>query len=241
MGVQFGGPVAVGFDVPPPGEFPCDDSAQPAYGAALVSLLPWGLAWARSEASNTSRLLLGLAHELACLRSRALVLLAEADPRTTSEMLPDWERNLGLPDLCAGGDGSVQDRQRDVLARFTENGPPTPDYLVAFAAALGFRITITELDTFRAGWSRAGESLDNIGKRFLAGSSRAGEHLDNDVSNQFTFIVDVAYCLPADRVRLECAMARIIPAHTRALYRYQYVLTPVPTRVSLTPPLQTRA
>lgn len=71
-----------------------------AYLSQLISLLPPGDALAREPGSRLERLLSVPAAELARVDGRVEALLTESDPARTAEMLEDWERALGLPDVC---------------------------------------------------------------------------------------------------------------------------------------------
>lgn len=71
-----------------------------AYLDQLLALLPPGAALVREPGSPLVRVLGVTAAELARVDARAEQLLLEADPQETAEMLSDWERALGLPDIC---------------------------------------------------------------------------------------------------------------------------------------------
>lgn len=71
-----------------------------AYLSQLIGLLPPGDALAREPGSVLERLLSVPAAELARVDGRVEALLLESDPAQTAEMLQDWERALGLPDVC---------------------------------------------------------------------------------------------------------------------------------------------
>jgi uncharacterized protein YmfQ (DUF2313 family) len=71
-----------------------------AYLLQLIGLLPPGDALAREPGSVLERLLSVPAAELARVDGRVEALLLESDPARTTEMLTDWERALGLPDIC---------------------------------------------------------------------------------------------------------------------------------------------
>ncbi|MFN7306541.1 MAG: putative phage tail protein [Acetobacteraceae bacterium] len=71
-----------------------------AYLSQLIGLLPPGDALAREPGSVLERLLSVPAAELARVDGRVEALLLESDPARTAEMLADWERALGLPDIC---------------------------------------------------------------------------------------------------------------------------------------------
>jgi uncharacterized protein YmfQ (DUF2313 family) len=70
------------------------------YLRLLQSLLPWGKAWNREEDSVLTQLLTGQAVEFARVETRSRELAVERDVRTSTELLGDYEEELGLPDLC---------------------------------------------------------------------------------------------------------------------------------------------
>jgi len=78
----------------------------------------------------------------------AELILTEADPRTTSFLLPDWERVLGLPDPCAGQLPTVDLRRAAVVSKITQRGGQSRPFFIALAAKLGFIITITEFSQY---------------------------------------------------------------------------------------------
>ncbi|MGE4528145.1 MAG: putative phage tail protein, partial [Rhodospirillaceae bacterium] len=70
--------------------------------------------------------------------------LDELDPRTTLELLPDWERVCDLPDTGAALGETIAARRGAVQARLTATGGQNAPYFIALAAALGFEIEIYE-------------------------------------------------------------------------------------------------
>ena len=64
------------------------------YAVAMQALLPLGQAWPRGEDSALMKVVRGLCRIWGDFEIRASHLLEqESDPRTTIELLPDWERN----------------------------------------------------------------------------------------------------------------------------------------------------
>ncbi|MCP3916135.1 MAG: YmfQ family protein [bacterium] len=182
----------------------------PDYLQHLQGLLPQGHAWTTDRHAVLTRFLLGLAFELARVDGRAQSLLLEADPRTTRELLTDWERALGLPDPCTGQPETLQERRAAIVTRLTESGGLSRAFFIGLAAALGFEVSIEEPRQFRCGSSRCGDRLfgdewryvwivhaPHVTVRFFrCGSSRCGERLGS-WSNQL----------------LECVFRRLNPAH----------------------------
>jgi uncharacterized protein YmfQ (DUF2313 family) len=170
------------------------------YALQFLQLLPPGVAWSREVTSTIGQVFLGLAAEAARLDARMAALVEEADPRTTLELLPDWERVTGLPDPCAGDDQTLAGRRRRVVTQLTQVGGQSPDYYVAVAADLGYAITITEGETNPWSW------------RVHAPSTTIEEMTCNSFCDESirSWGNDV----------LECALNRIKPAHTTVEFAY---------------------
>lgn len=188
------------------------------YRTQLQALLPTGAVWPRDPDSVLGRTLDGLAKEFARVDARAGALPEEADPRSATELLPDWERVAGLPDNCRNTlRDTLQDRRADLLSKITSSGGQSRAYFVEVAAAQGYDITIEEFRPFRAEESSAEDPVYDedwlhawrvrapatSATFFRAGQSTAGEPLQawgND--------------------SLECRINQIKPAHTIALFAY---------------------
>lgn len=120
-----------------------------AYLAQLQALLPQGAAWPRDADATLTQLLAALAEELARVDLRADDLLNEADPRTTYELLTDWERVAGLPDPCTPDDASIDERRMSLVQRLTMLGGASAAYFIALAEVLGYPgATVTEFRPF---------------------------------------------------------------------------------------------
>ena len=186
------------------------------WGEGLLRLMPTGLAWSRETDAVNAQVIRSLGGSYARLNARANYLLVDAFPATTAELLPEWEATLGLPDPCAGPDQSEPERVMHVVARLTQqNGPSIPG-LTAYAATLGYDITIQEFAPSRFGqdfgmdfggddWAHAwqisapGFSID----QFTFGA--------NDFGDPFATWGNTV---------LFCEMQRLKPAHTILLFSY---------------------
>ncbi len=193
------------------------------YLSMLKSLLPRGQAWNRESPSILSATLTVMALAFQRVADRAHDLVEESDPRTTREMLEDWERNYGLPDACTGVATTLQERRQAVLQKKTSIGGQSKAYFIARAAALGYAdVTIREYRPFTCGRSRCGETLGGPPTnrfiwtvhvpgprvtRFKTGGSRCGESLGK----------------VARAVDLECVLQKLSPAHTRLIFFYDGV------------------
>lgn len=128
------------------------------YLEQLQALMPRGDALTRELGTDLSNLLLSLADEFARVDARAEKLLEEIDPRTTTELIAEWERVTGLPD-CAPIGPTLGARRSDVVHRLTLIGILTPQFLEDQLLALGFTATIREFECFEVGFSQVGEEL----------------------------------------------------------------------------------
>ena len=95
------------------------ESAILAHGEALERLRPPGLVWTSDASSVSRQLYTALGAELARVTGRAADLVREADPRTSVELLEDWERVLGLPGPCGTLEPTVVLRQFAVHAKLS--------------------------------------------------------------------------------------------------------------------------
>lgn len=187
------------------------------YGEQLDALLPQGLAWPREQDARIRLLTRALAEEFSRVDARGDDLVLEANPATTSELLPEWEAAAGLPDECVPSGQTLQERRAALISKLTELGGASRSYFIQLAASLGYTITIDEFAPFRAGISHAGDPLagenwmyvwrinapETTVTDFRASLSAAGEPLrkwGNDL--------------------LECVFNRLKPAHTVLLFGY---------------------
>ena len=180
----------------------------------LKALLPPGIAWPR-DGGTQDDVLGALAEELARVDARAADLLEEADPRTTAELLPDWERAFGLPDPCVDLPDTYGERIVALVEKMSRIGGQSPTYFIALAARLGFTVTITEFDPFTV--------EDTVEDTITGQDWQFAWQVNAPPETVTAFTVDGYVTEPlADwgNVRLECAIARLKPAHTTVLFAY---------------------
>lgn len=196
-----------------------------SYADQLRALLPTGAAWPTDPDSNLGQLLAGIAEELARVDARSEALLDEADPRTTLELLGDWERVAGLPDACFGQPDNIPERQVAVVSRISGVGGQSRAYFSELAASLGYVVTIDEFRPFRCG--------DVCGGRTYGAEWRHVWRM-NILPNDYDVPDDQFYVTQfrcGDRcgkrlrgwgaINLECLVGRHKPAHSVVLFSYQ--------------------
>ena len=177
----------------------------PSYAAMLRQLLPPGAAWSRDPASKMGALMLALAQEPARLDARALDLIEEADPRTTNEILSDWERVAGLPDPNIPAPTTLAARQTALLDRLVSRGGLAQADFINLIGRFGYAATITTHTPFAAGVGYAGGLL-------------------YDTPSIFWWAVNVT--VPVGTVTpigaLENAVRRQAPDHTYPTFNYSH-------------------
>ena len=193
------------------------------YGQQLRQLLPQGAAWDFAEDSSFAQLLAALGEEFARIDGRALALIEEADPRTTLELLPDWERIAGLPDACTGAPDNVGERQIALHQKLTRTGAQNRGAYIELAARVGYLIEIEEHRPARMGM-RLGERLNGPLWTFVW---TVHVRPFDGWLEEVTFLAQARL---GDRlgVRLrgfgaldvECLIRRAAPAHTNVLFAY---------------------
>jgi len=185
------------------------------YRQQLLVLLPPSDVLDISDGSQLHSLLDAMSAELARVDGRVDDLLRELDPRSASELLNDWETELGLPSACAPLAISLGERRDAAHAKLTERGGQSRQYFIDLAAKLGFTVTITEFKrhTVRSGvnqplfnqawafWFRINAPATTI--RVATVRSGVDEPL-RSWGNEL----------------LECAIDEDKPAHTQVLYAY---------------------
>lgn len=183
------------------------------YLSQLHALLPQGPAWDMERVPELGVVLAGIAQEMARIDARAVALNAEMDPTLVTELVPDWEAVMDLPDACLGLAPSFSDRQKAVQQRLIAVGSQRAAYFIAIAKSQGYpNATITQYRAPRFGKSRFGVShfgtwsaqfmwtLNTggrlqLGRRF--GASFWGERFGANAGSS-----------------LECLIRRYAPAHT---------------------------
>jgi uncharacterized protein YmfQ (DUF2313 family) len=185
------------------------------YGDHLQALLPQGGAWPRDRSATLTKFLQAWGDEFARIDGRGDQLIEEADPRTTLELLADWERVAGLPDECMGPGQTTAQRRAALLQRLTKLGGQSPAYYIDVAAALGFTITIDEF--------RAHDVDDDVDYPLLGSDWNFAWQVNSALNTVVELTVEDTVDDPLafwSTVPLECVIRRLMPAHTVVIFAY---------------------
>lgn len=183
-----------------------DLEAQPTADSLLpqiLPLLPRGAAWGTDEVGDgrgASPVQRSVWRAFAGWAAGHLGLdwaaATQTFPSAITYTLSDWERELGLPDLCTSGAAGTQARQAAVRAKYAAYGGQSPAYFVCLAASLGYAITIEEptqflIDVSEVGPDPIAEAWFLIDESELSGDSIVNGVLqpegDGDRLESFTF------------------------------------------------------
>ncbi|WP_336347024.1 YmfQ family protein [Pseudomonas monsensis] len=189
------------------------------YRNQLRSLLPSGPAWELERLPELDQVLQGIAAELARLDARSVDLLNEMDPAGVSELVPDWERVMNLPDPCLGATPLYDDRRLAVRRRLLAVGDQSTAYFVEVARSQGYPdATVTELRVPRMGRSRFGKAHFGTWKAQFMWILNTGGRLSLGRRFGASYWGERFGMNPGSA--LECLIHRSAPAHTQVYINY---------------------
>lgn len=119
-----------------------------ARGKAVFGLLrhtPLGPAWLafRTPGKTFARIWQSLARSLDDIDVAMCRLAQELDPRSTQELIGEWETAVGLPDLCLPTAATLDERRAWVLWRLAKRRWTTAQDWMDLAALFGMEIAVT--------------------------------------------------------------------------------------------------
>lgn len=199
-----GPPVLPSTPVP----LPSQAASVEAYARQLQQLFPPGVIWNFESDSELTKLVLGMAGELARVDARSDDLMEETDPRTASETLSDWETMLGLPDAVIPViPGTDAERRLAITQTVIRRGGQNAAYYIGIALACGYP-GATVQDGFSSGVLRAG---------FHAGDLCYG--LDRAYHWEVT-VPGSPSGTHLTHAQLEAAITAVKPSHTTVTFNY---------------------
>lgn len=151
------------------------------YVPAIELLYPDGQAWPKWDPeTNFVKWIEGSAQIWGEVDGRADDLLVrESDPNSTMELLPDWERNWGLPDKCVAEPQTLADRRRLLVHRITLEGGQSRQFFLDTADYFKINIEVVEHSPYMCGVSRVGDTTiltDGVHPRWEIGEATLRFH-----------------------------------------------------------------
>lgn len=193
------------------------------YAAALLALMPQGIAWPPWITSALSKVRIGLAQIWGYTDARAADLLEiETDPRKTTELLLEWEHAFGLPDNCFPLPPPNEEIRRvNLVAKMTLLGAQSRAFFIKQGVNIGETVEIREFAPYMCGVSRVGDT------RILSVENSDPVHFRWQLGppeNRFYWTVKILALLPSFvGADLFCLLRRWKPAHTEVLFDYSVV------------------
>lgn len=110
----------------------------------LAAHLPLGGVFdaAREDGTNFRALIEGLGDEYFRTEENTFDVCQEMDPRITDDLLPEWERSVGIPDDCFSTADDIDRRRQAVLLKVGGFRVQTEQDFIDLAALLGQTIEI---------------------------------------------------------------------------------------------------
>jgi uncharacterized protein YmfQ (DUF2313 family) len=153
--------LALREQVPAPYDHLADPDSDRLIGAALTEW-PTGSIWgtpdgeAMAMGSWLARFTRVLIAPFLDLYRRAFLFAREATVSGVDQLLPEWETDYGLPDLCDGDVQSTGERISRLAAKVMSERLVTPAEFIRMARSYGFEIAIEEPAIFTCGFSECG-------------------------------------------------------------------------------------
>lgn len=97
--------------------------------------------------------------QLDAFQDSVAALLLEMDPRTTVQLLPDWERVYGLPDQSLITPVTTDARQAALVTKVMQTGGLSATYFQSLLEQAGYTVIIDEPRGFFAGVNRCRDRL----------------------------------------------------------------------------------
>jgi len=204
----------------------------PHYLEMLRHLMPPGQL-DLSDTSNFGKLLKVIAQEFVNVEKRLERLREEADPRTTSELLPEYEFCAGLPDECAPDvNDTFQQRRSRLVKKLTGKGGQSRPYFLTYADDLGYDVRIEEYRPMAFGSFAFGihEASDDYGV-YLIGPHAPGVYpfysnvrVDGPRVTRFSFGLSAfgeGLAKIDEAEDLECILGKLQPAHINLNFIYE--------------------
>lgn len=104
----------------------------------------------------------GMAKEPARVEGRGLDLIEESDPRTTDELLTEWETLAGLPDDTSDLAPTKAERRQHLEQKILTRGGQSRHHFEEIASHFGFTVTVANYTVARCGQARCGDRCYGI-------------------------------------------------------------------------------
>lgn len=189
------------------------------YKQQLRALLPPGPAWDPELVPEVDLVLEGVSQEFARIEARAVAALNEMDPGAVSELVPDWEAVMNLPDPCLGANPAFEDRRLAVRQRLVAVGGQSISYFVDLAVGQGYPdATVVEHRAPRFGRARFGLAHFGTWQAQFMWTLNTGGRQREGRRFGVSYWGERFGANPGSAI--ECVIRRAAPAHTAVRINY---------------------
>lgn len=95
------------------------------------------------EDSTLRKILIGLASEWLNFRSKINEVSNEYNPKTTTQLIDEWEQFVGIPDNCIPVASTIEQRRLNVLLKLAGINATTEKQFKNVASILGYNIEVS--------------------------------------------------------------------------------------------------
>lgn len=157
------------------------------------------------------KILFAFAHEYYNFLERVNALLRERIPGLSRELLPEWEKDLGLPDECTKNTGSIEQRAKVAHAKYTAKyDGMSKQFFIDYALNMGSVVKVYNLTggiPFR---------VDNARVDRVPGQGIDGARLWS-YGATFKWVTEIQKDDP-NKDYLHCRFLQMKPAHTELIW-----------------------
>jgi uncharacterized protein YmfQ (DUF2313 family) len=178
--------------------------------------LPSGKAWNAKKYPDSVMygVIKGLVTEFERLEAVVKLISDEMDILKTTELLPNWEESVGIPDECFSSAFSLEQRRNNVVTKLSRiPGSITEEDFLAVAEALGFEVTITPGAQIPIGELPGGTTADQQRYYMKVTILNAGELQGFPYTFPITFEESV-------QNMIQCVFNQMAPANVRVIYDF---------------------
>jgi len=159
------------------------------------------------------KLLMSFAVELEKFEDRITDLIREAIPGLSRELLPEWESDLGLPDICSPLAATQEERAKICHAKYTGNYyGQSKQFYIDYALSLGAIIIITEYYGYGSVFRVDNNRVDRTPIEGIAGARLWS------ITSKFKVIFHVISLSDISLEYLKCRINQIAPAHVQIIW-----------------------
>jgi len=187
---------------------------------ALANLLPNDKVFGSKflDDSNFRKLLSVFSPESKRFENFVNTIAKEHDINCAEVLLENWEKSLGIPDECFCGEGSLEDRRRDVVIKLACMNISTLADIENIASKLGITITIRPIqEPLFPPYNVPNIPVSTPGARFVW-------LVESESLTNFFPPYDVPTFLNVGSTIFECILKRVKPAFIKLIFTEPGVL-----------------